>query len=342
MAFFPLLPPSSRTFTPSVFPQAMLRTMGGLQSQVRHSNALVGGTVRLTYNAITPEQLQQFRSHFLSCAGLYATFAPPAEVWSGTIDPTPEGYSWKYQSRIAITDVGCGYHNVAITLEMMPGDPMVIAVLPEPEPEPPVSENEIIVYATASELIALGDFDSFEDQSQDFGREPFVPDGGPFDEPYIENSQFDNNYRINPIGDRLNPGTDDYTLELWVRWNGQTALTVLMFDNVSFDEIRIDITDTQIFGEILEFDTFTFTNVSATAATTDWLHIALSRQNGIQRFYAGGSQVGSDLSVNIPFSPDTWIATRADADMGQMRYTKGEALYTGATYTVPTQPFFVP
>jgi hypothetical protein len=94
--------------------------MGGDQTQVRHSNALNGYRLSLTFDSLTHVQMISFRTHFISVAGLFKTFELPSELWTGTVDPTLNGYSWRYVSRPKVNDVGCGRHNLSVELEMVP------------------------------------------------------------------------------------------------------------------------------------------------------------------------------------------------------------------------------
>jgi hypothetical protein len=120
MAAFPALIPASRRLTPGRHLHTALRSMGGYQTQVRHSNAVNGYRLSLTFDSLTNAQMISFRTHFISAAGLFKTFDLPAESWTGTTDPTLNGYSWRYVDRPQVQDVGCGRHNLSLELEMVP------------------------------------------------------------------------------------------------------------------------------------------------------------------------------------------------------------------------------
>jgi hypothetical protein len=116
-AAFPAIQPSSRTLTPGAYPHAMLRTMGGLQSQVRHSNSVVAARLILSFSVVTADQLSLIRTHFLYAAGSFATFSLPAIIWTATTDPTLSGYNWRYANRPSINEVGCNRYDVSIEFE---------------------------------------------------------------------------------------------------------------------------------------------------------------------------------------------------------------------------------
>lgn len=116
-ATFPAIHPSSRTVTPGVYPHAMLRTMGGLQSQVRHSNSVVATRLVLAFSAVSADQLALIRTHFLYAAGTFATFSLPPVIWTATTDPTLPTYTWRYANRPSVTDVGCQRYNISVEFE---------------------------------------------------------------------------------------------------------------------------------------------------------------------------------------------------------------------------------
>jgi len=116
MTTFPSLTPSSRTFTPSVFPHASMRTLGGSQHQVRHSNSAVGAILELSFQSVTANDLLAIRVHFIKVAGLFEAFTLPAEVWSGTQDATLVNNTWQYTDRPTASESGCGFYTVAISL----------------------------------------------------------------------------------------------------------------------------------------------------------------------------------------------------------------------------------
>jgi hypothetical protein len=120
MAAFPALIPSARRLTPGQHLHTPLRTMGGRQTQVRHSNTVIGYRVSLAFDSLTNQQLASFKEHFISLRGSFRTFDLPAAAWTGTTDPTVTGCSWRYISRPAVVDVGCGRHGLSVELEMVP------------------------------------------------------------------------------------------------------------------------------------------------------------------------------------------------------------------------------
>jgi hypothetical protein len=120
---FPALVPSMRTFTPGEYGHTPWRTMGGRQSQSRHSNAITNQRVRFTFLGLSQAQRDLIKAHWINRRGRALLFSLPSQVWSGTTDPTvftPPGYAWRYASRPTILDVPCGLHDVTVELVMEP------------------------------------------------------------------------------------------------------------------------------------------------------------------------------------------------------------------------------
>jgi hypothetical protein len=116
-ANFPSLTPSSRTYTPGIYPHANLRTLGGKSTQVRHSNNAVGDRLSLTFKAADSLTLVAIRQHFIKAGGLFSIFDLPLALWSGTPEPSYAGGRWKYASSPSVVDVSCGIYNITVELE---------------------------------------------------------------------------------------------------------------------------------------------------------------------------------------------------------------------------------
>jgi hypothetical protein len=119
MTAFPALVPSSRTFTPGDRAHALLRSMGGRSTQVRHSNVVTGQQLQLVFKALPEASMLAVQLHYISRRGQFATFSLPSAIWSGTTDQTISGYSWRYISMPTVTEPICGRFDVSLTLEMM-------------------------------------------------------------------------------------------------------------------------------------------------------------------------------------------------------------------------------
>lgn len=124
MTTFPSLTPSSRAFTAGERAHALLRTMGGRSTQVRHSNVITGQRLSLTFKALDETQMLSIQAHYINRRGQFLTFALPSSIWAGVTDPTISGYSWRYVSMPKVDDIpmprsiGIGsWYDVTIELE---------------------------------------------------------------------------------------------------------------------------------------------------------------------------------------------------------------------------------
>jgi len=123
MAVFPSLTPSSRVFTLGDYSHALLRTMGGAHTQVRHSNVIVGAGIELQYIGLSEADMLSVRTHYITSRGTFNVFTLPSALWIGTTDPTPPSYTWRYTEIPRVSEDGNGHYDVAVKLEMMPPDP---------------------------------------------------------------------------------------------------------------------------------------------------------------------------------------------------------------------------
>ena len=119
MTAFPALIPSSRTFTPGDRAHAVLRSMGGRSTQVRHSNVVTGQQLKLSFNLLTEANMLAVQMHYINRRGQFATFSLPAAIWSGGTDRTISGYSWRYISVPKVEEPFSGRFDVSLTLEMI-------------------------------------------------------------------------------------------------------------------------------------------------------------------------------------------------------------------------------
>jgi hypothetical protein len=119
MTAFPALIPSSRTFTPGDRAHALLRSMGGRSTQVRHSNVITGQQLQLVFSYLTEANMLAVQMHYINRRGQFGTFSLPSAVWSGSTDRTISGYSWRYISMPKVDEPFCGRFTVSLTLEMV-------------------------------------------------------------------------------------------------------------------------------------------------------------------------------------------------------------------------------
>ena len=155
----------------------------------------------------------------------------------------------------------------------------------------------------------------------------------------------------------LTVGTGDFTLEFWAyitatsfaggwgntvslgdgTWNGANRMTPLLAYN--FNYLRTSARDASGVGNIADFY---FNN--APILPYQWNHIVLQRSGTTITAYCNGYQCTSGSiagSVNIGSTTVT-VGTGSEVAfpgyISSVRLLKGTALYSGATYTVPTAP----
>jgi hypothetical protein len=122
MATFPTLTPSTRTFTPGLYPHTVFAGMSGKSNRVRNSNAMLQSQLRLSFMAITEAEMLSILAHYNGQQGSFLSFPLPSAVWSGgtASDFELSGYGWIYREPPTVEDLMCGGHNVQLVLETVP------------------------------------------------------------------------------------------------------------------------------------------------------------------------------------------------------------------------------
>lgn len=122
MTTFPSLIPSTRTFTPGIYPHTVFAGMSGKSNRVRNSNAMLQSQLRLSFQAITEAEMLSILAHYNGQQGSFLSFPLPSAVWSGgtASDFELSGYGWIYREPPTVEDLMCGGHNVELTLETVP------------------------------------------------------------------------------------------------------------------------------------------------------------------------------------------------------------------------------
>jgi hypothetical protein len=118
MPTFPAIAPSTRSFTPGEYPHAAFTALSGEQSRVRHSDAVVGGSVDLTFTRLTEDERILIEQHYLGQQGEFLAFSLPPETFSG-FDPYEflEGAGlWRYAEPPEIEDFCGPHHDVRVRL----------------------------------------------------------------------------------------------------------------------------------------------------------------------------------------------------------------------------------
>jgi hypothetical protein len=79
--------------------------------------------LRLSFAALTEQQMLSIRTHYIGQQGRFLSFAIPNDLLSGTTTPssfTPTSYSWTYAAPPQISDVACGRYDVSVELATVP------------------------------------------------------------------------------------------------------------------------------------------------------------------------------------------------------------------------------
>jgi hypothetical protein len=110
-------------FTLGDYSHAPLRSMGGTQTQVRHSNVVVGAGIEMQFIGRSEADMLLIRTHYINSRGTFNVFTLPSAIWIGTTDPTPPSYTWRYTEMPRVSEDGNGHYDIAVKMEMMPPDP---------------------------------------------------------------------------------------------------------------------------------------------------------------------------------------------------------------------------
>jgi hypothetical protein len=236
----------------------------------------------------------------------------------------------------------------------------------------------IIAYPTATGVEFIGEYATATTRTS----LTTTSSGGPFDEPYINKNEGDrvSSYIIE-LGDS-SPGTGDYTLEGWFKapipnpsFPAEYRFALAFYDFVDAHSIAPNYTVNAI-GTYIDVESFSNNkrpvmahltelnpnsrndpfpyglriaeNSTSLSFPEEWSHVAIVRSGSSHVAYANGSIAEEflqefDYEGREPVNfANAAIRLWSDVDWGQMRYIKGRALYSGASFAVPTEPFFVP
>ena len=112
------LVPSSRVYTPGSFASSNLPHTSGEQTGVRHSSALYGHRLRMTFVSVSRADQQSLVSHY-AFHGSFEPFDLATETLVATNLTFPTGYQWRYSESPAIEEVD-GQINMSVSLELLP------------------------------------------------------------------------------------------------------------------------------------------------------------------------------------------------------------------------------
>jgi hypothetical protein len=150
-------------------------------------------------------------------------------------------------------------------------------------------------------------------------------------------------------------GTDDFTVEAWVRFNsvGSSQTFVSYVDSASSGGTAVawvlELHSNSTIRVFLYSGSTAYVNTNSTSISADtWYHVAACRNSGnLQVFVNGQGSTASaaNVTINNPAGVTLNVSKYFNATpryvngyIQDLRITKGVARYT-ATFTPPTQPF---
>jgi hypothetical protein len=149
-------------------------------------------------------------------------------------------------------------------------------------------------------------------------------------------------YIIAESGDALQFGTEDFSVEMWVRFNATS--NALLYDTIPiggaagrFGGFALVLQD----GQFNIFNDGFKGSPSVTASTGQWYHIAFTRSAGLCRLFVDG-QVDSSFTLSVNMTENVALVGRVgdaadyflDGYIDDLRVVKGFAIYT-ANFTPP-------
>tara|TARA_R110002012_G_scaffold266641_1_gene450263 strand:+ start:582 stop:983 length:402 start_codon:yes stop_codon:yes gene_type:complete len=117
---FPALVPTSRSYTPGVFPEQQFQSQNGAVVRVRYGNQRYSSTLSLTFANITDEKAESILENYVEVMGddKYAAFtkdnvaAGASEALIPWISETNSLLKWKYASPPSVQCVKPGLSTV--------------------------------------------------------------------------------------------------------------------------------------------------------------------------------------------------------------------------------------
>jgi hypothetical protein len=126
MASFPALTPSSRSFTPAVYPQRSFRTLSGVLARRTFGNSPYGAKLDLQYANVADTAVNTLLDHYHSQTAANQRFRLSANITAGmSSDVAGEVTSraaargnlrWEYAEPPKVESVRPGIYNVSISL----------------------------------------------------------------------------------------------------------------------------------------------------------------------------------------------------------------------------------
>lgn len=126
MPAFPVLIPSTRSYTPGNHPSSQFSALSGRQTRVMHSNTALDCTLRLSFLKLTETGMFSIFAHYHGQQGTFIPFDLPPEIFSGMAGSTfvQAGHLWRYanvpQATETPSDLGFVLYDVQVELESVP------------------------------------------------------------------------------------------------------------------------------------------------------------------------------------------------------------------------------
>jgi hypothetical protein len=141
-------------------------------------------------------------------------------------------------------------------------------------------------------------------------------------------------------------GLNDFTIEFWIYRNASAALQVFL-DHRTGVAVRVAPTIYISSNSIFYYTDGNNRITGGAVASTQWVHVALSKTGSSTRLFLDGVQTGStytdtnnyiDSPVRVGGANDGGAVLSLNGYIDDLRVTKGVARYT-ANFTPPTAPF---
>jgi hypothetical protein len=141
-------------------------------------------------------------------------------------------------------------------------------------------------------------------------------------------------------------GLNNFTIEFWIYRNASAVLQVLLDHRVG-TSVRVAPTIYISSNSVYYYTDGNNRIMGGTLASTQWVHVALSRSGSSTRLFLDGVQTGStysdtnnyiDSPVRVGGANDGSSVASINGYIDDLRITKGIARYT-ANFTPPAAPF---
>jgi len=141
-------------------------------------------------------------------------------------------------------------------------------------------------------------------------------------------------------------GLNNFTIEFWIYRNASAVLQVLLDHRVG-TSVRVAPTIYISSNSVYYYTDGNNRIMGGTLASTQWVHVALSRSGSSTRLFLDGVQTGStysdtnnyiDSPVRVGGANDGSSVASINGYIDDLRITKGIARYT-SNFTPPTAPF---